>query len=113
MAAKINLTKEKQINITHFLNSLRNKYQIEVQKCILFGSHAKGTERQDSDIDLAIVSPQFDKDHLQEMMLLFTEASQIDVDIEPYPLHPRRFKQTKQIDPLIAEIKKYGQELPL
>ena len=44
--------------IEDFLQRLRSK--IEVEALILYGSHAKRTAREWSDIDLAVISPNFD-----------------------------------------------------
>jgi hypothetical protein len=38
----------------------RLKRAIRIERVILFGSHAKGLAREWSDIDLAVVSPDFD-----------------------------------------------------
>ncbi len=43
--------------VTLFANSLKKKHG--VQKVILFGSYAKGTQKKDSDVDLLIVSDSF------------------------------------------------------
>ena len=43
---------------TDYINKL--KQQIPVEKAVLFGSYAKGSYEQDSDVDLAIFSPVFE-----------------------------------------------------
>ena len=46
-----------------FLGTALRESGLTVEKLILFGSQAKGTAREDSDIDVAVVSPDFrDKD---------------------------------------------------
>lgn len=55
---------------------------------LIFGSHAKGHSRPDSDIDVAVVSPQFGRDRLKEMMLLRKISLRVDSQIEPIPFSP-------------------------
>ena len=43
--------------IEKYVTAVRREYRVE--KAILFGSYAKGTQRDDSDIDLLILSPDF------------------------------------------------------
>jgi predicted nucleotidyltransferase len=55
-----------------------------VRKVLLYGSYAKGTQRQDSDIDVAVVVDL--SDHSQRISIttkLFGFARQIDARIEP------------------------------
>jgi uncharacterized protein len=54
MAKKLT-NRELEEVLESFLNSLRNK--IEIQDSFLFGSYAKGTANENSDIDLLIISP--------------------------------------------------------
>jgi uncharacterized protein len=43
---------------------------VPVEEVYLFGSHAKGTAKQASDIDIAIISSAFGKDEMAENRLL-------------------------------------------
>lgn len=45
-------------DLKKFLKKLSKDF--EIKEVILFGSRAKGTEKSDSDIDLIIVSPDFE-----------------------------------------------------
>jgi len=74
----------------------------------LFGSHAKGTSNQWSDIDLAIVSPDFSEDLYEERLVLMRLAAEIDDRIEPKPFRPEMFTP---IEPLVDEIQKHGLKL--
>lgn len=52
------------VKIGEVLGNLLEQKGINASKIILFGSYAKSTETEDSDIDLIIVSPAFrDKSH--------------------------------------------------
>jgi len=45
--------------VLDFLGTALRESGLEVEKLILFGSQAKGTAREDSDIEVAVVSPDF------------------------------------------------------
>lgn len=64
------------------------KSQIDVEKIILFGSYAKGTQNEESDIDLAVVSSQFGYSPLIEKIKLyeFRYDADIQADIKPLPV---------------------------
>ena len=44
-------------HLEQYLAAVREQYRVD--RAILFGSYAKGTQREDSDIDLIIISPDF------------------------------------------------------
>ncbi|HGJ65440.1 TPA: nucleotidyltransferase domain-containing protein [bacterium] len=52
-------TKIIKSEISNILKELLQEKGINVQKIIIFGSYAKGTQREDSDIDVIIVSKDF------------------------------------------------------
>jgi len=79
-----------------------------VDSAYLFGSHAKGTSNQWSDIDLAIVSPDFSEDLYEERLILMRLAAEIDDRIEPKPFRPEMFTPN---EPLVDEIQKHGLKL--
>jgi predicted nucleotidyltransferase len=55
---------EKIIRI--FLDEIQKTYRLD--SAYLFGSYAKGTSNQWSDIDLAVVSPDFSEDIHEELV---------------------------------------------
>ena len=79
---------------------------LPIEKLIIFGSYAKGTAHEHSDIDLCIISPKFGKDAIRKLQYLLKQSRYIDNDIEPFPLSIKEYKNG--ISPLIAEIKKFG-----
>lgn len=105
MAKTISSGKNK-INIIHKYVHLLKQNGIKVSKVILFGSYAKGTANPDSDIDLAIISSQFGRDNLKEMMFLRKLAIKIDSHIEPLALSPNDLRD--RYSTLTQEILKYG-----
>jgi len=103
--------KEIRKKIIAFSRALEKK-GIRVSKVILYGSYAGGRFRNESDIDVAIVSPDFGKDRFEEGASLFKIASQIDPRIEPVPISLRSYQQDTWI-PLVYTIRKSGVEIKL
>jgi len=86
----------------------RVREQRKVSKAYLYGSYAMGTAGKWSDIDLAIVSPDFSDDLFEERVSLMKLALSIDDRIEPSPFRPEDFN----IDnPLVNEIFAHGIEI--
>lgn len=78
---------------------------IKVEKVYLFGSHAKGTAGEHSDIDIAIVSKDFSGDRFADRRLVVPLRRKIDRRLEPIPYRPENFKEN---DPLVVEILRNG-----
>lgn len=85
---KIELNK----SINRFITRLKKR--IRISYVILFGSYAKGSQRPYSDIDLAVISPDFDKmGEIEAMQFLSLQAKDSDVLIEPisFPLKELKY----------------------
>jgi predicted nucleotidyltransferase len=83
---------------------------IRVEKAILYGSYATGRVHPGSDLDLAIVSPDFGKDRFEEGKLLHRLAWRVDPRIEPIPISSASYEKNTWI-PLIYEIRQKGIEI--
>ncbi|MBW1700369.1 MAG: nucleotidyltransferase domain-containing protein [Deltaproteobacteria bacterium] len=59
--------------IQKFKQALESQ-NVQVDQLILFGSHAVGTAREDSDIDLVVISPSFSGKTYWERIDILTEA---------------------------------------
>lgn len=70
-------------SIKKYIEKISEYYKIEA--IILFGSYAKGTEKEDSDIDIAIISKDF-KDIIDDGAKLIGLTWKIDTRIEPHPI---------------------------
>ena len=90
--------------VAEYKNLLKKHFQFE--SIYLFGSYAKGTNRNDSDIDVAIVVKQTDEDYFSINPLLWKLRRQIDDRIEPV-LIESDFDDAN----FLGEIKKYGIEI--
>jgi predicted nucleotidyltransferase len=95
--------------IKEFVKALKRD-NINVAKVILYGSRASGKAHEYSDIDVAIVSPDFGKDRFEEGVRLFKIACEIDSLIEPVPLSLESYEKDTWV-PLIYEIRVNGIEL--
>ena len=63
------------------------KKSFYIKKIILFGSYANGNQTSESDIDLAIVSPDFEYlSYDVASKILFRMARYVDTSIEPVPM---------------------------
>jgi predicted nucleotidyltransferase len=71
----------------------------------VYGSQAKGTAGNWSDVDVAVVSPDFRSDLFEEQIVLMRLAAEVDDRIEPRPFRPGDFRIE---DPLVAEITRTG-----
>ncbi|MDP2861051.1 MAG: nucleotidyltransferase domain-containing protein [bacterium] len=105
MVKKSILNDKPEVLISRF-KTLLKKEKIPVEKIILFGSYAKGTQKPWSDLDLCVVSSAFGKNGYDETVLLARLASTIEPMIEPHPYHPKDLLDP--LDSLAWEIKKTG-----
>jgi len=81
---------------------------ISVNEMILFGSRAMGNEREDSDIDLIIVSPDFEgeKSFKRSPQFYYLWDSKYDVDI--FCLTPEEIQVKRKEIGIIQEAVKEG-----
>jgi|SRR3989344_3130924 len=89
-----------------FVSELQ-KSGIRVQNAYLFGSYAKGNPKSYSDIDVCVISPDFGKDFVDEIVKMKQISRVVDDRIEPIPFDNERLQDP--YDPLAAEIRRFGQ----
>ena len=93
------------INIVkRYVEELR-KHDIPVREAHLFGSYVKGTVREESDIDVALVSDVFTGDRFEDRRKIVPLRRKIDNRIEPMPFSPMSFARGGI---LVDEIKRTG-----
>ena len=90
-------------SLDRFLSSVHRVRRIEA--AYLYGSQVKGTATEWSDIDVAVVSPDFAADLFEERLLLMRLAAEVDDRIEPHPFRPEDFRAAS---PLASEIQRTG-----
>ncbi|HZX47984.1 MAG: hypothetical protein A2Z47_06830 [Thermodesulfovibrio sp. RBG_19FT_COMBO_42_12] len=84
---------------------------ISVQKVIIFGSQAKGTFTEDSDVDIVVISNEFEKMGLWEKAKYLGRAARgIPYPIEAIGFSPSQLKKSRQ-GTLIDEAKRSGVEI--
>ncbi len=89
---------------------LLRKNGVDVAKTYLYGSFVTGKMHKDSDIDVLIVSKQFDEENDQLAGKAWRLVSQIDSRIEPFVIGLNRF-MTDDISPLLHSIRNEGEEI--
>jgi predicted nucleotidyltransferase len=100
------MDKTEALNIAYkYAETVKNVF--DFQKIILFGSYAKGNQREDSDIDIAVVFSDYNN-RLDRQFELMKLTRKVDTRIEPHPFIEKDFKIS---NPFVNEILTYGQEV--
>lgn len=92
--------------VRRYLSVLR-QHDIPATGAVLYGSHARGTARADSDIDVLVVCPAFDSDRWSQDRELWHLTLKVDVRIEPIPVGQRQFLED-QTSPLVEIARREG-----
>jgi predicted nucleotidyltransferase len=79
-----------------YLDSMRD--EIKINYAILFGSYAKGNPREESDIDIAVVSEDFGVNHLEKMQYLSVKRLDSDASIEGHPFSLKDYHNREKGD---------------
>jgi len=93
------------------LNSIKeyiqilNKNGVMITQAILFGSYANGRYNEFSDIDVALVSDQFEGIRFNDRNRIRKYKFEINPDIEPLPFTKENFTTD---DPFVREILETG-----
>ena len=104
MANKKNSTIE---IVTRYIEELE-KHKIHIMEAFVFGSHAKGKTKPESDIDVALISDAFTGDRFEDRRKIVPFRRKIDSRIEPIPFKPEDFNNGGT---LAEEIKRTGLSL--
>ena len=86
-------------SIKKYIEKISQYYKIEA--IILFGSYAKGTENEDSDIDIAIISSDF-SDIIEDGAKLIGLTWKIDTRIEPHLITTEDYQKVS--NPFVREV---------
>ena len=86
-------------SVNKFIKEIKKTYNVKA--IILFGSYAKGTANEDSDIDIAVVSSDFE-DIYDCMAVLIGMTWDIDARIEPHPILTEDYEKVS--NPFIKEV---------
>ncbi|GHT15862.1 hypothetical protein AGMMS4956_16820 [Bacteroidia bacterium] len=61
-----------------------SNFPMYIEQVYLFGSYAKGTPREHSDIDVALIVNHFDGDFFEVIPPIWGLTRQVDIRIEPH-----------------------------
>jgi len=93
-------------SIDEFISLLKKGLRIEA--VVLFGSHARGTAYEDSDIDLAVISPDFEGVPLWRRQIMIADLSVR----RPRDISPIGYPSSEYLDPgpqsFLSEILRTG-----
>lgn len=100
---------QKQIieKIRLFIDALK-KANVRVEKVYLFGSYVLGGAHEYSDVDIAVISPDFGKNFLEESIFLLKTAHKIDLLLSPEPYSLHEYNNASKGDFLWQEIIQKG-----
>lgn len=90
--------------VQELLQTLRMQ-NLRITAAYLYGSHASGTADSDSDIDVAVISPDLTGDRVQDWVRLTTLAVRLNPRFEVMGFLPEQFQDEH---PLAWEVKKRG-----
>ncbi len=72
------------------------RQNVRVDQVVLFGSHARGEADEWSDVDLAVISPDFARMSHSKLVDLLVEASlAVDASVEIRPYTPRDLREAR------------------
>jgi uncharacterized protein len=89
---------------------LLNTEGISVNKAFLFGSYSTDNASENSDIDIMIVSDNYDENDDLAIGKIWHLTRRISTKIEPFLIGDRKFKEDNS-SPLINMIKEHGIEI--
>ncbi|MEK6790252.1 MAG: nucleotidyltransferase domain-containing protein [Deltaproteobacteria bacterium] len=105
------MAEDRIIEAVNFLEKRLEKAGINVSKIILFGSHAKGASTPESDIDIIIVSDDFNgKDRLERaQMTKEAEIAAIKKFMMPFDILTKTDAELENKDSIVADYAKEGE----
>ena len=90
--------------VKRYIQELK-KNNIPILEAIIFGTYAKGNPKEESDIDVALISTAFTGDRFEDRRKIVPLRRNIDSRIEPIPFRPEDFYNGGNF---VDEIKKTG-----
>lgn len=81
------MTKEEALKIAAKLKERLVEHRVPVRQMFLYGSAARGTAGQDSDIDIAVICDPFKPSRLEENVEVSRQRWDLDLRIETVCLH--------------------------
>jgi predicted nucleotidyltransferase len=97
-------TKQTAINTARAFVKECKEIGITFEKVLLFGSYAKGTAREDSDIDLLLISKKFSDDVFANIK----HYSKVNIRYPLVETHPYSYNRFVEGDEFLQQIAKEG-----
>lgn len=98
--------------VRRYVDAVR-KAGVHLTGAVVFGSHARGQATPDSDIDLIVISPEFDQRRdRRRTALLWRLRARTDSRIEPVAVGERQWREETGV-PLISIAREEGEEISL
>lgn len=85
---------------------IKSTKEINPKEIYLYGSYAKGSQTNDSDIDIAVIYENLLPNHFENYTKLYSIAAETDFRLEPVYL-----SETNDKSGFIEQIKSYGIKL--
>ncbi len=101
---KVEINKEIADIVDKYIDIVTENYNVVA--IILFGSYAKGTQTEDSDIDIAIITDDIKTDKFDEEVKLTLLRRKIDNRIEPHIISINDYENDET--PFVVEVKNTG-----
>ena len=101
------MDKDAVYEIIRKFNLILESTGIKAEKIILFGSYAEGNPHEGSDIDLVVISHDFEDKGLWERIKMISKA--IRIVFEPIQAIPMTPAEWEKGDSMIVEIAKNGE----
>lgn len=101
------MDQEQAINIVLQYISNLNTHGMQIKKAYLYGSYAKKTHSDSSDIDVMLISDLFDTDDDRILSTPWSPKIRFDYRIEPVAIGTKQF-QEDDATPIIQIVKKEG-----
>ena len=91
--------------IRKFIEKLSSK--IKIKKIIIFGSTARGDRLKQSDVDLIVISDDFEKMPLNERFRIVYMEWPKAIDADIIPLTESEFNKAEKLSVILRDAKKY------
>ena len=105
--------KIEEVDLTEALQKFKQRLEKEFRttKLILFGSRARGDHLKDSDIDLAVISEDFEGMNFLERIKRVARLWDGDLRLEPLCYTPEEFERRKGELSIVGVIWREGKEV--